>query len=220
MKIQVATREKLVKIANKMIDKWGYEVVNVSNFTQLVKEAAEDLDLQISRLTIRNYAGYLSVIIRNKEKEKKDIFMSPIKEDQVESEDSILKNVDNLLNEKKKAIKAIVVVYEDNSKEIVWGEIKKKTEEEPILWIGLFDYCKDGRIIVKKDKRYIGCDITDPQSVIEYYKSMDNFIEWCEWSIRVTKEPGFRWNADTEKNIETLKSILSEIEKRKVSKFI
>jgi hypothetical protein len=221
MRIQKATREKFIKIADALIKKHGYEIVNVSNYTQLVKQMAERLDIAISPVTLREYSNYLTKIIKNKESESKDIFREVVREDKEESEVSILDNIDSLLEGRKKVVKAVVLVYEDLSKEVIWGEIKKKEEEKPpVLWIGLFDYKEDGSIVIRKDKRYIGCDVRDPQSVLKYFYNMDNFIEWCQWALNDVNRPGFNWNADTEKNIDTLISILEVIEKRKMDKFI
>jgi hypothetical protein len=220
MKIQKATREKFIKIADALIKEYGYEVTNISNWTQLVKVTADKLNIAISRVTLAEYNNYLIKIIKNKESESKDIFREPVREDKEVSEVSILENIDNLIEGRKKVVKAVVLVYEDLSKEVIWGEIKKKEEKDPVLWIGLFDYKEDGSIIIRKDKRYIGCDVRDPQSVLKYFYNMDNFIEWCQWALNDVNRPGFNWNVDTDKNVETLISILEAIEKRKTDKFI
>jgi hypothetical protein len=114
--------------------------------------------------------------------------------------------------EPEKELLSIKFIYSDGSYEI--RELKPKVIEkiEPEqIWLGLFNYKKDGTIIIQKG-RYIGCNVKNTKSIKSYFKSISWFYKWSLGQIEKAEKEQIIITPDTPKDVEILKKIVERIE--------
>lgn len=196
------TKEKLVKFADYLIEKYSGDESLYFNTTQYEK-LSNKAGVSLAYETLRKYNNYLQKIIKNK-----------IAEKEVESESVFTSqpSVSNLTKE----VEYIIVRYSDGSEDKFIKEIKKiELVEEKRVWLGMFDY-NDGTIIRKG--KYSGCNVFDTSSIKEYFGGILNFynhIKWCyEEGLKAKNGESVKFvvTPDTEKDMITLKYILDRLE--------
>jgi hypothetical protein len=213
--MNVETKHKLRKVAEKLYERFGVEVLDVTNFTYLAMDIADKSDFVISRLTMDRYQSYLRKIILNIDTER--IFESKKEEVVVKVE----KPKVVIMEESQKDIDVIIIRYKDGSEKLFREDLKseiieEEVIEEPKVWLGLFNY-NDDKITIRKGK-YTGCDVTSKESISKHFAGMLDFMRYCDWAHREGakalkgQSSGLAVNPDTPRDMETLNKIIKKLE--------
>lgn len=208
--IRTETKVKLKKIAEAMIEKWGYNVVNLSNYKEIVIKTSGDINVTLHKVTIKNSLNYLTKIITNAELEYKHRDLNKVF-------DLIEVPVSQTPEKLIKQPVAIVAVFSDGSKELIYGEIPKKKKEEvkdeEVIYFGLFDYKKNGSIIIRRG-RHSGCDVTKADDIKIHFGNIFALLNWFRYTYDAPNRSGFVRNVDTNKDMETLAMLIDKVEKK------
>jgi hypothetical protein len=195
------TREKLNFVAEAVYAKHTSESANLSNIKSIIRATAEELAKNkkmqgISHQTLATHQDYII-------KRLKQIHLTQnIIIEQEEQSKTILDK-----------IKSITIKYESGAESIFIEKVEIK-EEKQKEFAGLFNYIDDNNVIIRRDKRFIGCNVKNLDSIIEYFKSLAKFKDWCFWAIQLAESKDFKKNADTDRDVEFLKKIIVAINKR------
>jgi hypothetical protein len=205
MRIKEETKLKIKSIAYEVVARKGSDCLNLENIRSIFWIVGRNIGQPLSRYTIDKWwVTYISKVIMNVVKE-------------VEATKVEVSEVDD--------IQAIVLIRRSGKKEVIWGSIPNKKElnkkelnkeeaQPPTLWLGLFDYKTTGEIIIKKDRRYVGCDVTKVDDIKRHFGNLFKFYEWCKWAHNEPNKPKFRKNAHTDKDVETLSKIMRGLERK------
>jgi len=213
------TKVKLNKIVDEVFRMYGKEAPNLSNIKTIIKSTAGKLAAQskmigMSDYTLFNHHDYiikqLNFVIAQ------DLSKRTLTE--------FVKGLDGIKEVKpvEDDIRSITITYQSGKKRtfIEVDEIDEKTIKQPKLWLGLFDYVDDKHIYIRRDKRYIGCNVKSLESIIENFKSLIAFKEWCIWARDLAVSPKFKANIDTPKDIEFLNEVIAAINKRQQNNWL
>lgn len=199
--IKPETIKKLQTVANRLYDKYGKDVTNLSNFRTLIVEESERTPEQMSYNTIAKYQNYLAKIITNIR--VKEVIQ------EMEAKEVVEVSKDT---KSKKIVDYIIVVYKDGSIERRDKKEEVVVEENPVCFIGLFNYLDD-KIIVRRGTK-TGCNVKSIKSILNHFNSIADFQYWCESRLKDVEDKRITPNADTPRDVETLKSILNKLKLR------
>lgn len=228
MYLNPRTKEKIKKVTKEAYKKYGAEVTELSNYKEIIIEENGKLPESMSRNTLNKWFGYITVCIHNlhkeaiKEKERID------KEFEAKQYNHHLNNI-KVYAEEKDITEAVVVepkelmysinFYKDGTFEKVMPiKEEQKEEQAPVVYLGLFDY-NDNKVVVQRGG-YKGCNVKNKKSILNYFRSMKRFENWCQEKMDDVFSGRLKPNIDTPKDMATLNKILNEIEiKRRLGTF-
>jgi hypothetical protein len=230
-KIKEQTMNKIAKIAKAAWDQYGVEICDLSNYEYLIKKISRQLDIPLSRLTLQNHIDKITFTIKQLERSnlrkirsnaginltEKDLFESGI-----EDKADWVVNAEKQKKEEEKPVRTLVYsinYYSDGTYEKIKPAVEPvKPVSEYVLYLGLFDY-NDGKLIVQKGG-YKGCNIRNKQSILQYFKTMKRFENWCVEKMNDVFSGKLIPNPDTPRDMETLNKIINELEiKRRLGNY-
>jgi len=232
------TKQKIKKITSEAFNKFGAEVTELTNYKEIVVKENDRLVEPMSKLTLNKWMGYITVCIHNlhreaiKEKEKNNKEFAETQyikyidghlniEPGNYAETLVIKeNVKKPTETNMPLIKTIMYsinFYSDGTFEKI-KPVEVKKEEEYILYLGLFDY-NHNKVVIQKGG-YKGCNVKNKQSILDYFRTMKKFEEWCVEKMEDVFSGRLNTNPDTSKDMATLNKIINEIEiKRRLGSF-
>lgn len=204
--IKPETKLKLQSVASQLYKKYGVEVINFTNFRPLISSENDKLEQPMSYHTMAKYQNYLSKIITNLEASaRKEEIRKRIEEKKAQAVVEPSKQ--------DKEIDFMIVVYKDGSIERKSPKVKEQEEQNPIIFIGLFDYIDNETIKVRRGTK-TGCNVKSIESILAYFTTLNAFRDWCFDRLQDVASKRIVPNSDTPRDIETLKSIILKLEKR------
>lgn len=210
MKMKQKTKDQLLKLANHLVDIIGDDARHLTTW-QILKKSKE-LKLSFSYQTIENYKNYLDKVIIDKSNKGglEKILLNQAPNLPVPQQDNNIKPP--------KTIKLTIAggVWEYQLVDIVEPQ---QVEKVPMVFFGLFNYETENIISIRRGI-YNGCNVKDKNSILQHFGSLTWFKQWCEGRLDDVKNPEFKRNADTDRDIETLERLLKSITRLTSNKMI
>lgn len=218
-KMNPATERKLRLLADAIIKKWGEDAKYLDYPLREYDFVATRNGLSMSKHTIRHHQDWLDKHIRRildnraidafvKEVEFSENDLCPFPEPVIEQQ--------TLINPPE-IVKFIIGGYEWEYK-LVLPELVKEVKpevniEQPVLWMGLFDYKNENEIIIRRGPTspFLGCNVKNKKSITEYFGTFKRFEKWCKDRIADVELGKIKPNVDTPKDMETLQKILKTL---------
>lgn len=212
--IKPKTMDKLKRISKEIYRKFGKEANELSNFLNIINEENKRLAEPMTRTTISKYIGYIAKSIINLEQDNK------VEEQKIEIRKAI--QIEEEVKELPvKTLQMTINFYSDGTYEkvvhkapVVQPVVTSAPQQAPyVLYLGLFDY-NYGKIVIRKGG-YTGCNIKNPQSILEYFRSMKRFEDWCEDKMEDVFSGRLTPNPDTSDNMRTLNNVLNKLRRNR-----
>jgi hypothetical protein len=198
------TKQKLRKLANLMLQKWGLESIEFTNFLQLSHEVSENAGLVIAPKTIKRHENYFKSLMKYIQQNE----MSK-KEEVIEVGEKPSAKIEVQVNESGDKISKIIVQYASGKEdEFILKEKEVEVEPQRPISLGLFDYIDNKTIIINRGRYKGKCNVRNVDEILKIFGNWEWFLKWTERKLEEATAGKVSTNPDTPRDIEILKNLI------------